>query len=250
MHIASWSIAVLLAFAPVSLAQQTTEPAPLQTTSGTGFTIAPYSGKETTVTVRMLADGTTSKQTSVQLLWRDAEGRTRRELIQHTVSGAEYRSIVVTDPVAEVYVKWETGNPNARRVVSIWPITPGLRATTPAPSGSPGNAATVAASGVSRPDFQRETLTPQYINGVYAEGTRTTRTVRLEEDNGGRLIKVTNELWISPDLKIIVRHILDDPRSGISTTDVTDVVRGDPDPALFQAPEGYAVVDHTVQNSR
>jgi hypothetical protein len=245
MHIASWSIAVLLTFAPVSPARQTPEPAPPQTTSGTGFTIAPYSGKETTVTVRMLTDGTTAKQTSVQLLWRDAEGRTRRELIQHTISGAEYRSIVVTDPVAEVYVKWEIGNPNARRVVSIWPITPALRATTPAPSSSPGDAATV-----SRPDFQKETLTPQYINGVYAEGTRTTRTVRLEEDNGGRLIKVTNELWISPDLKIIVRHVMDDPRSGISTTDVTDVVRGDPDPALFQAPEGYAVVDHAVQNSR
>jgi hypothetical protein len=103
---------------------------------------------------------------------------------------------------------------------------------------------------LSTPDFQHETLAPQDINGVYAQGTRTTRTVRLEQENGDLFIKVVNELWISPDLKIIVRHFHEDPRTGSSVTDVADIVRGDPDPAMFQPPEGYEAIDHTRQNGQ
>jgi hypothetical protein len=246
MRVASWPIVVLLVFAPVSHAQPSSEPLPLQTTSGTGFTGAPYSGRETTVTVRPLADGTTTTQTFLQLLWRDALGRTRSEHIRYSDSGGEFRSVVVTDPVGGMYLKWETGEESARRVVSIWPVTPAQRVTAPPPSG-PAPLAT-AGSTVSRPDFQREVLPSQDINGVFSEGTRTIRTIRLEGEIGNRVIEVMNELWISPDLKIIVRHIMDDPRTGTSTTNVTDVVRGDPDPSLFQAPEGYQVVDHRTKN--
>ena len=246
MRIALWSVALLVALTHVSFAQSRPEPVPLQTMSGTGFTGAPYSCKETTVKVQTLTDGTTTTETSVELLWRDAEGRTRRHIIRHADSGAEYGSIIITDPVAGIYLKWTTGDEATRRVVSIWPVTPAQRVTAPPPSG-PAPLAT-AGSTVSRPDFQREVLPSQDINGVFSEGTRTIRTIRLEGEIGNRVIEVMNELWISPDLKIIVRHIMDDPRTGTSTTNVTDVVRGDPDPSLFQAPEGYQVVDHRTKN--
>ena len=248
MHGLSLSIAVLLALAPVSHAQSSPQPVPPQTNSGTGFAAAPYSARETTVTVRLLSDGRKSKQTSVQLIWRDTDGRTRREIIQHTESGAEYHSIVVTDPVAGVYLKWEVGNPKARQVMSIWPLPRTERAIVPVEFGAPDRAPQDPI--VSTPDFLRETLAPQDINGIYAQGTRTTRAVRLEQENGDLFIKVVNELWVSPDLKIIVRHLQDDPRTGSSVTDVTDVVRGDPDPALFQPPEGYEVADHTRRNGQ
>jgi hypothetical protein len=101
---------------------------------------------------------------------------------------------------------------------------------------------------VSTPDYRREILTPQYINGVYSEGMRTVHTFRLEGEASNRVIEVTNEMWISPDLRIIVRHIHDDPRTGKEDTEVTDIVRGDPDPTLFQPPEGYDVMDHRGQN--
>jgi hypothetical protein len=246
MRAATWSFAVCLAFAPVSFAQSRPQPVPLQTTSGTGFSGAPYSGKETTVKVQTLSDGTTTNETFVELVWRDALGRTRREMIRHADSGAEYRSIIITNPVGGIYLKWEEGNPSTRRVVSIWPVTPAQRVTAPPASVAPSP--TNPAATASTPDFQREVLPPQEINGVYAEGTRTTRTIRLEGESSGRVIQVTNELWLSPDLKIIVRHIHDDPRSGTETTNVTGVVRGDPDPSLFLAPQGYETADHRVQN--
>ena len=134
MRLASWSIATLLALAPVSFAQSTPQPVPLQTTSGTGFTGAPYSGKETTV--KVLADGTTLT-TFVEYLWRDAEGRTRRDLIRHDDAGEQYRDVIITDPVGGFYLKWEEGNPSARQVVNIWPVTPAQRVTTPPASAPP-----------------------------------------------------------------------------------------------------------------
>jgi hypothetical protein len=236
VHIAPWSIAVLLTLAPVSFAQSAPAAGPLQTTSGTGFSGAPYSGRATTVKVQTLTDGTRTTETFVELLWRDAEGRTRREMIRHDDSGAEYRSIIITDPVGGMYLKWDDNDKAASRVMYIWPVTPAQRVTAPP---SPVNQGKVE----TRPDFRNEILTPQEINGVYAVGSRWNRTIRLEGEISNRVIEVTNELWISPDLRIIMRHIHDDPRSGKEDTEVTDVVRGDPDSALFQAPEGYAVVD-------
>ena len=252
MRIAPWSVAFLLAVASVSIAQTgpgTPEAGvrraaiPLQTTSGTGFSGAPYSGKATTVKEKTLTDGTRTTETFVELLWRDAEGRIRRELIRHTDSGVEYRSIVITDPVGGVRLVWDDNEETPRRVVGLWPLPLNQRVTAPPAPVNQGKA-------VSRPDFQSEILTPQEINGVYAVGSHWRRTIRLEGEISNRVIEVTNELWISPDLRIIARHIHDDPRTGKETTDVTDVVRGDPDPALFQAPEGYTVVDHRPANSR
>lgn len=252
MRIASWFIAVLLTLAPVSIAQSAPvaqqagvrrTAIPLQTTSGTGFSGAPYSGRATTVKEEVLTDGTRITETFVELLWRDAEGRTRRELIRHADSGAEYRSIIITDPVGGKYLKWNDNEEAASRVVSIWPVAPNQRVTAPP---SPVNQGKVE----TRPDFRNEILTPQEINGVYAVGSHWVRSIRLEGEISNRVIEVTNELWISPELRIIMRHIHDDPRTGKEDTEVTEVVRGDPDPALFQAPEGYAVVDHRPPNQR
>ena len=248
MRVAIWPIAALLVLSPVSFAQSASGPIPLQTSSGTGFTGAPYSGRETTVTEKTLSDHTTTTQTFVQLLWRDASGRTRREMIRHTETGEEYRSVIITDPVAGVYLKWQAGDMSALKVASIWPLASAQKVT--ATAGSEPASLMNPGSGVSRPGYLREVLTPQTINGEYAQGTRTTRTIRLDEEDSNRVIEVSNELWISPELRIIMRHVTIDPRTGKSTTEMSDVVRGDPDPGLFQAPDGYQVVDHREKNSQ
>jgi hypothetical protein len=246
MRFVSWSFAALFALSPLSFAQTAPEPVPLQTTSGTGFSGAPYLGKQTTVKKQTLTDGTIATEMFVEYLWRDSQGRTRREMVQHTKSGEEYRSVVVTDPVDGMYLKWTAGLPSARKVMNIWPVTSAQRVTAPVPGnqGQPEK----QGSATTTPGLQKEVLPPQEINGVYAEGTRTTRTVQLTEESSKRILQVTNELWISPELRVIVRHVREDPRTGMTVTDVTDIARGDPDPALFQAPAGYAVVDHREQN--
>jgi hypothetical protein len=50
------------------------------------------------------------------------------------------------------------------------------------------------------------------------------------------------ETWISTDLKVPVMVRISDPRSGTTTTQLTNVNRTEPDPSLFQAPADYKVV--------
>jgi hypothetical protein len=54
---------------------------------------------------------------------------------------------------------------------------------------------------------------------------------------------VTHETWVSEELMLAVMQIDDDPRTGVRTMELTDIERGEPDPALFQVPEGYTVKD-------
>jgi len=55
---------------------------------------------------------------------------------------------------------------------------------------------------------------------------------------------VTSETWTSPELRITVRLVKDDPRTGKVTTELTNIDRSDPAPSLFKPPVGYAVVDN------
>jgi hypothetical protein len=245
MRIASWAVLIALNLSPALFAQ-TSVRLPPQTTSGTGFTGAPYSAKETSVKIQTAADGTQRTATYVELLWRDASGRTRREVVQQDPYGAEYRSVIITDPIAGVYLKWTIGNVAVNKVATIWPLSEDQKITAPPPprripSSNPAPAGNDPTCGCER-------LAPQLINGVYAEGSRSRRTVLTSPERGAQPVVVTNELWISPDLRIIMRHINDDPVEGPSTANVTDVVLGDPDPALFTAPQGYAIRD-TRQSS-
>jgi hypothetical protein len=58
-----------------------------------------------------------------------------------------------------------------------------------------------------------------------------------------RPIVNVRETWTAPDLKIIVYTTDDDPRTGSRTTELINLDRAEPDPALFQVPEGYTIKD-------
>ena len=247
------SIAILTSFLlGAACPGQTPTSSVLQTTSGTGFTGAPYSGKETTVDMKTATDGTRYSNTYVTYLWRDGEGRTRQEHLGKSPSGIDIHSAIITDPVNGVYLKWSYGDESMPRVMTIWPLAERQQVRAPAANQyayATGPQYAPSSSG-PRPcgngcTMETEKLALQPINGVNAFGTLTTRTFAAGTAENGRnlVVTVTNELWLSPDLAIIVRHINDDPRTGRSETDVTDVVPGDPDPSLFVAPEGYEVRD-------
>ena len=53
----------------------------------------------------------------------------------------------------------------------------------------------------------------------------------------------TSETWTSQDLHVPVLSKHNDPRSGESVTKLINISRAEPDPALFQAPSDYSVVD-------
>jgi len=88
-----------------------------------------------------------------------------------------------------------------------------------------------------------ESLPPKTIEGLYAEGTRSTRTTPAGYEGNDHDIVVVTENWYSPDIGIQLHRTIDDPRNGKTTVEVTDIQQTAPDPALFKLPDGYQIRD-------
>jgi hypothetical protein len=52
---------------------------------------------------------------------------------------------------------------------------------------------------------------------------------------------VVHDSWVSPDLKLVVKELNQDPRTGNRTMEMTHIKREEPDAVLFQVPAEYAV---------
>ena len=87
--------------------------------------------------------------------------------------------------------------------------------------------------------MKTESLGTQTIEGVSAEGTRTTRTIPAGEIGNERPLEITSEVWTSPDLQMVVLSKRNDPRIGETVYKLTNIQRADPDPSLFQVPSGF-----------
>jgi TonB family protein len=56
---------------------------------------------------------------------------------------------------------------------------------------------------------------------------------------------IVEETWTAPELRLVVREKLYDPRWGESTTELIKIRTEEPAAALFQAPSDYRVVEET-----
>ena len=99
-----------------------------------------------------------------------------------------------------------------------------------------------------KPARQIDRLGGKTIAGVYAEGVRTTITYPVGSIGNDKPVVNVREIWTAPDLKIVMLTTDDDPRNGLQSTEVTDLVRAEPDPALFLPPEGYTIRDHSPES--
>jgi hypothetical protein len=84
---------------------------------------------------------------------------------------------------------------------------------------------------------KQQDLGTQSIEGITAHGVRETQTI--PGSSAGGEVVLTDEYWYSDDLhmNVMVKH--SDPRKGSVTMTLTQATRTDPDPSLFQIPEGY-----------
>src|SRR5262249_31192387 len=98
-------------------------------------------------------------------------------------------------------------------------------------------------SATPMPTPQRERLPSQTIEGVLAEGTRTTITIPAGEFDNEQPMVITHEEWYAPELHMIVLMKHSDPRFGETNFRLLNILRGEPAADLFQLPQGYRVVD-------
>ena len=88
----------------------------------------------------------------------------------------------------------------------------------------------------------QEDLGADTIMGVEVRGHRVTTTIPVGQIGNDRPIMSTNEYWTAPSLgNMILRSTSDSPQNGKQTREVVSLAVGDPDPTVFQPPEGYRV---------
>jgi hypothetical protein len=229
---------------------------------------APYSATALTEVEQTLGDGNRIHQKTRSQLARDREGRTRRELNLAAVGplavgGTTPKMIFLQDPVAGTSYHLDTESKIARKlprpteiglplpvkgkriersedVFTIAVPPPGPEGMLErAPMMKPLGGVGMVVKGMPAP--KSEDLGTQVLEGVRAQGTRTTATIPAGAIGNEKPIVTVSERWFSPELGVVVMSKHSDPRLGTTTYRLTDLVRNDPAPALFQVPSDYTV---------
>jgi len=200
---------------------------------------APYSAEMITESTQTLADGNHIRQSTTARVFRDSEGRTRTEQSLKGLGAVAGNTdlpnvIFIGDPVAGTTYAL---NPSARTATKRGWMRPGRSGPPPA-----DRAAQKARRRESvDANVKTESLGRQTIDGVAADGTRTTTTIPAGELGNEQPIQIVTERWYSPDLQIFVLTRRSDPRSGETITRFANISRAEPARTLFEVPADYKV---------
>jgi hypothetical protein len=186
---------------------------------------APYTA--TTVT-SFMHDGRIVRLPSTRF-FRDSQGRTRVEsggFLESTPAGSpsSHTLITINDPVSgERYVLHQQGK--YAQVFVWWGIDSVMH--TPVEPPSLANAA-----------FKSVALGEKLIGDIKVVGTRMERTERAVGNQ--KPVTVTLENWFSPELGVMVLTTRRSTIGGESSYQLEQILRAEPDPALFRVPPDYA----------
>jgi len=199
----------------------------------------PYSAEQVHSTVQVLADGTKVSHQGHHFVARDAEGRVRVEMrLANGQNGQpDAVQVYVTDPVAHILGVWRVGIQGAKNEASIFKM-PARDAQQPVKLASETSPKVDARP---QPIVTVEDLGMDSLQGIAVSVQKTTTIVPAGRSGNDKPITKTHEVWTSPDLKLVLKEEWNDPRTGTKTVELRNLSRGDPDPALFRPPSGYAV---------
>jgi hypothetical protein len=236
---------------------------------------SPYSATITIESIQTLADGNRITLTSTGTTARDSQGRTRQDAplpaIGNLSAAKAPRLAFIQDPVAQVFYTLNLTDNTAQKI-----SVPGAGTGNPAEAGG-GNAFFVTTMGggpvdaavggievssagplppppamamhlpreLASDDVRESTedLGSQMMEGVPANGVRTTRTIPAGQIGNEKPINIVTEVWTSPDLKTIVYSKRSDPRVGEQTFRLKNIQRTEPDASLFTVPADFKIVE-------
>ena len=240
---------------------------------------APYSAVAVTESTQTLSDGNRIVNKSSAAVYRDSEGRTRREQTLRAIGplakgGEPRQTILINDPVAGSSYHLD---PQEHVAFKMSPMRFKFEKRVPPPAegaagvragdhdefmvhiepdsltekkvpgdvmvykGTSGGGVSVGWVGPKNGNAQTESLGKQNIEGVEAEGTRTTVTIPAGEIGNERPIEIVSERWYSDELQTVVMSRHNDPRFGENTYRLTNISRTEPARSLFEVPSDYTV---------
>ena len=226
-----------------------------------GVKNAPFSADVTVESSRTLADGNHIRQTVNAKVYRDSEGRTRREQavnLNGLAPDANMQQMVfINDPVAGVSYSLNAKERTGTKFMRIGTGSGSMRAPLDAAGRGPGFRSRESSAGgvmgrryAANQNAKSESLGRQTIEGVPADGTRTTVTIPAGQAGNDQPIVTVVENWYSPDLQTTVLSRHSDPRIGETVTRLTNIGRGEPAHTLFEAPADYKIDESTAAMPR
>lgn len=249
---------------------------------------APYAAQAVTESVQTLSDGNRIVRKNTAQLYRDTEGRTRREqtvgyIGPYAASGEETRTVFINDPVAGYSYILEPSSKVARKLPRMemrfrvegdaaqarqkavqgavqkfeiersYTRVPGpetqVNGSSVVISTQSGPEGTTVIRHSSKHEAKTEKLEARSFDGVMAEGTRSTVTIPAGEIGNEQPIEIVDERWYSPELQAVVMTRHSDPRYGETTYRLTNISRTEPAATLFQVPSDYNVKEATGPGS-
>jgi hypothetical protein len=189
----------------------------------------PFSADIIIEDTRRLFDGSTVTKTRSGAIYRDDEGRTRREQPLEAIAGFSVlgndnkpqKLVFINDFATQTQTFLDVNNKIARV----------HRLSAVQPPREPKEQA----------NLKTESLGTKTIEGVEAQGTRVTFEIPAGELGNDKPLLVTTETWFSNELQMIVmsRHV--DPIAGEHIFKLVNIKRSEPSSGLFAVPAGFRV---------
>src|SRR5262245_28827140 len=236
---------------------------------------APFSAEAVNEFTQVLADGNRIERRFTTSLWRDSQGRTRREeqialVGPLAVQGNPPTLVTISDPVAGVSYTLDERTRTATSQTKIVKYfrrtegTAGVRAEADVLvhdqlAGSrlshdggvvekqlvagvfAGVSGGVFFDAATPPSVKTESLGTRQFDSITADGTRTTMTIPAGAMGNVAPIEVVSERWFSQELQTAVMIVQRDPRSGETVYRLTNISRTEPPADLFVVPPDYKI---------
>ncbi len=202
-------------------------------------TNAPFTLVLETEWVRGLPDGGSITTINKRRIARDADGRIYMERWFLVPKDGNYKSemttIQISDPKAHTFYNCFMLEPEKQcLLIGYSPSPDAVYKFQGPPTGPlPGNIG----------EAIHEDLGKQLVSGVETMGTRDTVIYNAGLFGNDRKMSIVREYWFAPKLGFNLLSKRTDPRIGNQSFTVTNLVLSDPDPHLFDLPEGFKVVD-------
>lgn len=239
---------------------------------------SPFSAEAVSESVQVLADGNKITRSVTTRMYRDSEGRFRREGAGSTGGSgfSTYGSTVaiygmqetisIFDPVESARYVLNPTDKTARRlsfnninieipiVVNTGKLTTAavnaeiltkIATETKAQIQTKGNVVVMGNVASTIDPGKTESLGTKTIEGVETQGTRTVTTIEAGAIGNERPIEIVYERWYSKELDMIVYSRNYDPRFGEQTYRLTNINRTEPDRSLFTVPSDYKLISET-----
>jgi hypothetical protein len=200
---------------------------------------APFTAVVHTQWIRPLPEGGTYTVVNQRRIARDSHGRIYEERWLLVPKEGDEKSqmnvIQVADPSQHtLYNCFTLQQPHRCNVLNFSDSSTAIYKPDTGPTGPLPNG-----KGFST----HEDLGSRTVAGVETAGTRDSTTINAGAYGNDRPYSITREFWYAPSLGINLLSELSGPRIGKQIFTLTDVSLAEPDPALFELPDGYEIVD-------